>query len=139
MNMKNKLLLSLIALGLIGGVCFAAEELTDEYFRNLPKEKGMAFYTKMFKCKPAKFEETTEVIQGKTRNNICRYSFKSYYEGDEVTYNCNLPMPVAVGYATSAYQILDNLDEGTSDFSKYFDQHKEIIKVMHDYCVISEK
>ncbi|MBQ8476602.1 hypothetical protein IJ531_06025 [bacterium] len=111
----------------------AFEERTESFYSNMTDE-GVAFYKKLKSCTPAKYKESKESVYGKTKTGQCHYSFKEYYKGDLVDYDCFMPMSVAIGYATTALDVYEYTKDPSALAYQRLVQNNEIRKVMRDYC-----
>ena len=103
------------------------EELTDE---------AITFFGKVSMCAPAKLESSnwSDRVIGKVKGG-CRYITTLKTNMGFVTYDCTLPMPVAVGYSTTFLDAIDYRKEGLQELSEErLKQGLEISRLMLDYC-----
>ena len=129
--MKKNILLSLICL-FSASVCLALEYIdrSQDYYTGMDK-KGVVFLQKFQTCSPAKYND--EILYGKTKDGKCHYSYK---EEDEVVH-CYMPMQVAIGYSTTAQDVIDFAEEYASIADERLNQNNEIRNLMLDYCKIN--
>ena len=120
--------------------CFAAyKEKTQDYFTNLDNN-GTVFLLKLQTCSPAKNDATGEVVHGRGKDGMCRYSYKETNEnGDSTEYYCVMPIQIAIGYATTGLDVFDYSKSNPDISLERLKQNNEIGNIMQDYCKIVVK
>ena len=107
-----------------------AEDRNLEFYSEAADNIAL-FYTKMQKCSPMNIKGFNEKIYGRTKNGLCHYS----YTENEVEHHCLLPMKVALGYGSTAYDTIDYSKNSESTLAdERLQQNNEIRKIMYDYC-----
>jgi len=139
--MKKILFLSFLICIIFVSYSKAGESLyTVEYFKEAT-EDVTNFYQKFKTCSPGKisYKGEKQVIYGKTKDKMCRFS-SQHYEGNRlVQYNCKVPMPIAIGITANYNEIHENILYGEeSDFSELLKEFLEINNIALDYCTFKE-
>lgn len=107
---------------------------TLEYYKNLD-ETGVNFITKLQTCSKAKNPKSKEAIYGKTKNGRCHYSYKKLEQGEYVEHHCIIPLKTALGYSTTAQDVIDYSESYPEIAAERLKQNNEIGKIILDYCV----
>ena len=147
--MKKNLFLGLLLLGTMN-IGFAVD-FGNEFNNNNPlasvdvvtldeSDEAIAFYTKMVKCQPAKYDsgkDTSLRVAGRMKKGGCHYIKKTVENYETKIQDCYFPMSVAVGYATTYIDAVQYSKDGLLELSsERKKQNAEISKLMLDYCKI---
>ncbi len=105
-----------------------------DYYRSFGTQDTNFLY-KLKTCTKAKNSGTKETVYGKTKNGKCHYSYRKLKEGEYVENHCIIPMQTAIGYSTTALDVIEYSEHYPDLAEERLQQNQEIGKIILDYCV----